>query len=239
MTSDALPPAHRRNRLPVFAVGLFLIAFASWAVAADDAVSVGVEAQASYTLGPGDSKPLARTLASFRAKRKAAGQAADRFAEQRMIQFVDRDKNELVCLVAEGVAAELLEDRCFSDGAAVTCAVNLHALVRLSDFIDAQLTSLQLGAQEGVDYRAEMEPEVVTPFRPGQSLAKAYRLIHNQKWRMAIIYLDRITRQYPNWWEPYEVKAVALKHENQISAMQQALQRACALGSTTACADLK
>jgi tetratricopeptide (TPR) repeat protein len=87
--------------------------------------------------------------------------------------------------------------------------------------------------------RRQNRPPIDLSNKPGQALAKAYWLIDRKEWRRAIIYLDRITRQYPNWPEAYEVKAVALKHENQIDAMRQALQRACALGSPAACADVK
>lgn len=245
MILDALASTNRKIgfvRLTTGAmvvVGVFIIFAAAKAAAAGNTTSLGIEAQASHTLVPGDSKPLARKLALFRAKRKAANRAADRFTERGLIQFVDRDKNELVSLVADRLDAEILRDRCKTEGPDVTCTVQVHALIRLSDFIDAQLASLRLGAQEKADFHEEMEPEVAAPFRPGRALAKAYRLIHKKEWRMAIIYLDRVTQRYPNWREAYEVKAVALKFENQFSAMQEALQRACELGGSMACAELR
>ena len=245
MRSDALPSPNRKNGFAVLttgaviAVGIVMITFAARAAGADDTVSVSVETEASYTLSPGDSKSLARRLALFRAKRMAADQAADRFTAQKLIQFVDRDKNELVCLVADRLDAELLQDHCRTDGHTDTCTAQAITRVSLSDFIDAQLTSLRLGAEDEADYREEMAPEIAAPFRPGLALAKAYRLIHKKEWRMAIIYLDRITQRYPNWREAYEVKAVALNFENQFSARREALQQACALGSSTACADVR
>ncbi len=240
MTSKELPPIDRRCLRALLAVGIFVVASAAGAAAADNPVWMDVETQAFYTLGPGDSQSIGRRLALFRAKRQAAELAADRFVQQNLIQFVDRDQNELACLVADRLTVDLLEDGCRPDGPAVTCTVRIGTRVTLSDFIDAQLASLRLGVQDTADYRAEMEPEVEKArFSPGQALAKAYWLIDRKEWRRAVIYLDRITRQYPNWPEAYEVKAVALKHENQIDAMRQALQRACALGSQTACADVK
>jgi hypothetical protein len=186
MTLDALQSTHRKNSFArmtagtVLVVGLFIVTAAAKASAADDITRFGIVTQASYTLAPGDTKPLARKLALFRAKRKAANQAADRFTERGVIQFVDRDKNELVSLVADRLDAEILQYRCETDGPAVTCNVRVHPVAKLSDFINAQLASLRLGAQEEADFREEMEPEVVAPFRPGQALAKAYRLIHKK-----------------------------------------------------------
>jgi len=207
---------------------------------ADDAVTLSFETEASYTLGPGDSKPLARALAVFRAKRKAAGQAADRFAQQRLIQFVDKDKNELVHLVADRLDSDLLQNQCRTRGDTITCTVRARTVVRLSDFIDAQLTSLRLGADEDeAGYRDEMEPEVPVPLRPGQVIAKVHRLIDKQELRMAIIYLDRLALQYPNWWEIYDLKAKALGLQNRRARMLEALRKACELGSPTACAELK
>lgn len=118
MTLEALPSTNRKNSLVMLTigtmvvVGILIVFAAAKAAAADNITSLGIEAQGSPTLAPGDSKPLARKLALFRAKRKAADKAADRFTERSVIQFVDRDKNELVSLVADGLYAEILQDRC-------------------------------------------------------------------------------------------------------------------------------
>ncbi len=208
--------------------------------AADDAVTLGFETRSSYMSGPADSHPGARRLALFRAKRQAVFLAADRFERQKLIQFVDRDKNELVHLVADTLSPVVLSDQCRkSDGESV-CTVRVHTVVRLSDFIDAQLASLRLGAHEDEeDYRHEMEPSVPAPLNPGRALAKAYRLIDKKELRMAIIYLDRLADQYPNWWEVYDIKALALQLQDQPARMLEALRKACELGSPTACAKLK
>ncbi len=206
----------------------------------DDAVTISFETEASYTLGPGDSKPLARALAVFRARREAADQAADRFARRRLIQFVDKDKNELVHLVADRLDSDLLQNQFRAEGDSVACTVRARTVVRLSDFIDAQLASLRLGADEDTaGYRDEMEPEVPVPLKPGQAIAKVYRLIDKQELRMAIIYLDRLALQYPNWWEIYELKAKALGLQDRPARMLEAKRKACELGSPAACAELK
>ena len=207
---------------------------------ADDAVTLGIQSEAAYTLGPGDSEPLARQLALFRAKVKAACRAADRFEQRKLIQFVDRDKNELVHLVADRlkVASDLNE--CRTNSQTDTCSVRMQTTVRLSDFIEAQLISLRLGKKEDEDnYRHEMDPPIPSPLRPGRALAKAYRLIDKNELRMAIIYLTRLEEAYPNWREIYELKAVALQLEHQPFRMLAALRKACQLGSRNACAQLE
>lgn len=215
-------------------------ALAAGAATADDAVTLGFETQASYTLGPGNSKPEAFRLALFRSGRKAVNLAADDFERRRLIQFVDKDKKELVHLVADALTPEVLEDHCRKAGDATVCTLRTHTLVRLSDFINAQLASLQLGSEEdAASYRDEMEPSVPVSLRPGQALAKAYRLIDKQELRMAIIYLDRLADRFPGWWEIYDIKALALRLQDQPVKMREALRKACKLGSPTACTELK
>jgi hypothetical protein len=243
--NDLYLPGSRSGFAALTAAGVMtavvlMAVFAVRTADADDAVTLSFETEASYTLGPGDSKPLARTLAVFRARRKAAAQAADRFAQRRLIQFVDKDKNELVHLVADRLDSDLLKDQCRANGDRVTCTIRARTVVRLSDFIDAQLASLRLGADEDeAGYRDEMEPEVPVPLRPGHAIAKVYRMIDKQELRMAIIFLDRLAIQYPNWWEIYDLKATALGLQNRPARMLEALRKACELGSPTACAELK
>jgi hypothetical protein len=221
-----------------------VVAFACIAAAdiawADDAVTLRIQSEAAYTLGPGDSESLARQLALFRAKVKAAYQAADRFEQQKLIQFVDHDKNELAHLVADRLAVNPDWNECRTNNQTVTCSVRTRTTVRLSDFIEAQLISLDLGKKEARDnYRHEMEPPIPPLLRPGRALAKAYRLIDKNKLRMATIYLNRLEEAYPNWREIYELKAVALRLESRPFGVLVALRKACLLGSRKACAQLK
>lgn len=88
------------------------------------------------------------------------------------------------------------------------------------------------------NYRDEMTPPLPVPFELGRALAKAHWLIRKNDLRIAIIYLDRVTQQFPNWREPYEVKATVLGLENQPEAMREGLKRACELGSSNACAEI-
>jgi hypothetical protein len=229
---------------PMVVLLLAAIAFtgapAAGTAEADDAVTLGFETRATYMQGPGDAHPGARSLAIFHAKRKAVFQAADRFESNRLIQFVDKDKKELVHLVADALTPEVLSDQCRKKDGGTVCTVQVRTVVRLSDFIDAQLASLRLGAREDEeDYRHEMEPSVPVPLKPGRALARAYRLIDKNELRMAIIYLDRLADHYPDWWEIYDIKALALRLQDQPARMLEALRKACALGSPTACAEVK
>ena len=231
----------RLSNWAFIAAVLLLVAVPAGSARADDPVSFSVDTKGSYTLGPGDSESLARRLAWFRAKRLAAGQAAERFERRRLIQFMDRDKNELVALVADSLNATERKDRCRPDGrsGSTTCIVRARVVVRLSDFIDAQLVSLELSRiEDRENYHDELEPQIQDPFEPGQALAKAYRLIDKHEPRMAVIFLDSLTRRFPNWWEAYEIKAMALRLQNQVAAMKQAYLRACELGRLTACSKL-
>ena len=89
------------------------------------------------------------------------------------------------------------------------------------------------------NFRDEMEPPPPEFLKPGRALAKAFWLIRKNELRMAIIYLNGLAHQYPNWREAYEVKAEALRLQHQFNEMQAALKRACELGSNSACAKLK
>ena len=226
----------RLTVMAAIATFLFLEPVSARSSGFDDSITLSVETEGSYTLGPGDSKPLARKLALFRATRKAAEQAADGFAQRKLIQFVDKDKDELIALVTEVLNSKQLWEHWQPEGTAPVYTVRLHVTVTLPDFIDAQLTSIRLARQvDSQGYRDEMEPPLPESLKPGVALAKAYWLIHEHELRRAIIYLDRVTHHYPNWREAYEIKAAALGLQNQFTAMQEALQCACKLGSATAC----
>jgi hypothetical protein len=239
------PPGPRRGITAPMVVLLLAAAVlmgvpAAAAAEADDAVTLSFETRSDYASEPQGSSPSARNQALFRAVRKAVYLAADRFERRRLIQFVDKDRKELVHLVADALTPEVLEDQCRKADGGTVCTVRIRTVVRLADFIDAQLVSLKLGAKEDeAGYRDEMEPSVPEPLRPGRALAKAHRLIDKKELRMAIIYLDRLADHYPDWWEIYDIKALALRLQDQPARMLEALRKACELGSPTACAELK
>jgi hypothetical protein len=232
-----LPLSGMSKDIAVLALGV-MMAVTLWAgvlappsARADDVVTLSVATEAAYTPSEVDAILPNRDLALFRARRKAAEQAADQFVLRRLIQFADRDRDELVLLVADQLAGEVRENCCRPNGDHVTCTVRLHAVVRLSDFIDAQLTSLQLTRDEAhAGYREEMAPPVPRTLKPGHLLAKAYHLIDRQQTRLAIIYLDNLTRRYPTWRELYEVKAMALQMQNRPAEAAAVLRKACEVG---------
>ena len=85
-----------------------------------------------------------------------------------------------------------------------------------SGFIEAEIETLQQEKKESAgSLRKEMEPEIAADSLPGHDIAGAYRRIRKGKLRPAIIYLDRLQSKYPNWFEIYELKALAfeLSHE--------------------------
>ncbi len=236
MRPDYAPSSFIRRGCAILGMVLLTGACPALSVSADDAVTLTIETEGSYTLVAGDSIQLAQELPKFYAVRKAAEKAADQFVQQGLIQFVDRDKNELVNLVADSLSTELVEDQCIENGHTPTCRVRARTVVMLSDFIEAQLVSLRLNTREDKEsYRDEMEPQVQAPLRPGLALAKAYRLLRKQELRMAIIYLDRLADSYPNWWEIYDLKAIAFRLSNQPDRMLESLRKACKLGSPTSC----
>lgn len=237
ISDNALLPAARKSYV-IIGMILLMGACAALRVSADDAVTLTIASEGSYSLDAENSKQYAREMAKFYAVREATEKAADQFENRGLIQFVDRDKNELINLVADSLRTALLEDRCIENGDVVTCRVQARTVVTLSDFIQAQLASLRLSAQEKREnYRHEMEPQVPSHLKPGLALAKAYRLIGKHELRMAIIYLDRLADVYPSWWEIYHLKAIAFRNNNQTDHMIEALRKACKLGSPTACAD--
>ncbi len=198
-------------------VMLFVFSPFFWSQTAEakDLVTLKYKIKESYTMGPGDSEALAHKLALFRAKRKAADQAAHEFARQKLIQFEKGDQNELVALVAENLRYTLLFDQWESKDDQRTYIVDIQSQVKLSDFIDAQLDIFKFEEKKATDdFREEMEPSVPDLLKPGRALAKAYWLIRIDELRMAIIYLDALIHQYPNWQEAYDVKRMAAKQQH-------------------------
>jgi hypothetical protein len=182
---------------------------------ASDAVTLSVDTEVSYTYFGNDGTASNRDNALFRARLKAADQAADTFARRRLIQFADRDKEELVLLVADQLTGKVRENCRRSNGDQTACKIRLNAVIRLSDFIDAETASLQLRRQEvNANYREKMEPTVASPIKPGHLLAKAFNLIDCGERRQAIIYIDILIRRYPMWRELYEVKSMAMHTQN-------------------------
>lgn len=210
------------------------------AASAEDAVTVAVNTEAAYMRESSDADMLNRRLALFRACRQAADEAAGVFENRRLIQFADRDRDELVLLVADRLEGADIHEDCRAVNGRNVCRVQVRSRVRLSDFIEAELASIQLRADEvKADYHDEMEPALPSLLRPGHFLARAFRLMDLNEPRPAIIYLDKLARRYPGWRELYEAKALALGMQNRADEALAALRKACDLGSPLACDTLE
>ena len=84
-----------------------------------------------------------------------------------------------------------------------------------------------------------MEQSVSVEIDPGKDISKAYRLLREKKWRIAMIYMNHLEKKYPNWAEIYMAKASVYYIIHEPVFMQKALNEACRLGNNRACDDLK
>jgi hypothetical protein len=87
-------------------------------------------------------------------------------------------------------------------------------------------------------YREEMEQHVFAEIDPGRDIAKAYRLLREKKWRIAMIYLNHLEKKYSSWDSIYMAKAIAHDILNEPVFMKKAFNKACRLGNNRACNDL-
>jgi hypothetical protein len=84
-----------------------------------------------------------------------------------------------------------------------------------------------------------MEQHISAEIDPGRDIAKAYRLLREKKWRIALIYLNHLEKKYPNWDSIYVAEALNHYILHEPVLMKKALNKACRLGNQTACDDLK
>ena len=196
--------------------------------------------EGSYTMQAGDSRELSKTLALFQAKRTGV-EAAEKFYSRRdLISLYGKNREEIISTAADRVDFKILQDKWNDSGSSVTYQVRIRVVVQPSDFIEAEIETLQQEKKESADsLRKEMEPEIAAGSQPGYDIAGAHRRIRKGKLRPAIIYLDRLQSKYPNWSEIYELKALAFELSHEASQMQAALQKACQLGSTESCEQLE
>ena len=191
----------------------------------------------TYRLGPGDSETVARALARFGARYKAAALAAKYLGHQGLLEHYGQRQKEILCLAAGEIKPlQLQEDFAGERG---TFTVKGTFEVTASDFIQAEILDLTQGQQEKQwSYGEEMEQEVNAAVAPGLELARAYRFIRRQAFRMAVIYLHHLERKYPHWAEVYLAQAIALYALHSEAEMTVAFQKACVLGNQEACEDL-
>ena len=84
-----------------------------------------------------------------------------------------------------------------------------------------------------------MDPDVSKETDPAKEVAKAYRLMRNRDWRMAVINLDHLGIKYPYWGEIDMAKAISYYALRKPRQMKKSLEKACGLGNEEGCEDLK
>jgi hypothetical protein len=157
-----------------------------------------------------------------------------------LIEVYELNRDEIYSLAARGIEAEILEEKCQTVGKTSTCRVRIKARVQASDFVKSEMEDIRQEKEEAKEsYQEEMGQPVSAEIDPGRDIAKAYRLLREKKWRIAMIYLNHLEKKYPNWDSIYMAKAITNYILHEPVFMKKALNEACRLGNNTACDDLK
>ena len=218
---------------------LVLFSINGVASAAGDDIFV-IEAEGSYRLEAGSSVDLAKKVALYTAKRKAVDVAGRYLARKSLIKAYELNRDEIYSLAAREIEVEVLEQKRQTVGKILTYRVRIRARVQASDFIKAEIEDTKQETIETKEpYRKEMEQPVAAAIDPGRDIAKAYRLLREKKWRIAMIYLNHLDLKYPNWDDIYMTKAITYYILHEPVFMKKALNEACRLGNQIACDDLK
>jgi hypothetical protein len=226
-----------RHFIPIALLLFFSIS--DFASAAEDNV-IEVEAEGSCQIADSYPIELAKSLALFTAKRKAVDLAGRYLSRRSLIEVYELDKDEIYSLAAREIAAEILTENRQAVGKSSIYRVRIKARVRASDFVKAELEDRKLVESETHEsYHEEMEQVVSAEIDPGKDINKAYRLLRERKWRMALIYMTHLEKKYPNWAAIHMAKALVYYVFHEPVSMKKALNKACRLGDNTACDDLK
>jgi len=218
---------------------LILSAMTSVVRAAEDDI-FEIEAEGSYRMQAGSSIDLAKKLSLFIARRKAVDLAGRYLSRKSLIKVYELNRDEIYSLAAMEIRAEILEEKRETLGQTLTYRVRIRAWIDPSDFIKAEIEDARQEKNDAeASYREEMEQHISAEVDPGREIAKAYRLLREKKWRIAMIYLNHLEKKYPNWDSIYVAKAIThyILHEPEF--MKTALNEACRLGNQMACDDLR
>ena len=195
-----------------------------------------IEADGSCQLDKESSAKIGKAVAHFKAKRKAIGVAGRYFSNKGLIPPYNDQKDEIYNLAAREVETEILDQHQDLSNIHIRLRVNIQP----TDFIKAEMAAIRLGKKDlRSSFKEKMEQPISQKIDPGLDIAKAYNLLRQKKWRIAIIYLDHLEQKYPNWESIYMAKATSYYILNESVFMKVALSKACELGNTTACEDLK
>ena len=218
---------------------LVLFSFNSVASAGENDI-FEIEAEGSYRMEAGSSIDLAEKLALFIAKRKAVDLAGRYLSRKSLIDTYELNRDEIYSLAAREIRAEILEEKREPVRKTLTYRVRIRTWIQPSNFIKAELEDTkQLKNEAKESYQEEMEQHISAEIDPGRDIAKAYRLLREKKWRIAMIYLNHLEKKYPNWDSIYMAKAMTYYIFHEPVFMKQALKEACRLDNQMACDDLK
>jgi len=199
-----------------------------------------IETEGSYRIGTADSVDVAKKMALFIAKRKAVDLAGRYLSHKNLIKVYEQKRDEIFCLAAREIETEILEQSRQTVEKDVTFHVRIRTRVKVSDFVKAEMEDAKQEKKEAKQsFHDEMEQPISAEIDPGKDIAKAYRLLREKKWRMAMIYLNHLLEKYPNWDSIYMAKAVTHYILHEPVFMKKALTQACGLDNQTACDDLK
>jgi hypothetical protein len=226
-----------RNFIPIALLMFFSInALAS---AAEDNV-FEVEAEGRYQIVDSFPIELSKSMALFIAKRKAVDLAGRYLSRKNFIEVYELNRDEIYSLAAREVEAEILEENRQIVGKTSTYHVRIKARVRATDFIKAEMEENKQEKREAREtFSEEMEQVVSAEIDPGRDISKAYRLLRERKWRIALIYMNHLEKKYPKWAAIPMAKALVYYVFHEPVFMKKALNKACQLGDNTACDDLK
>ena len=86
------------------------------------------------------------------------------------------------------IQAEILEEKTETIGKTSTYRLRIRAKIKISDFVKAEIEDAKQEKKESKEsYQEEMEQPVFADIDPAKDIAKAYRLLREKKWRVAII----------------------------------------------------
>jgi hypothetical protein len=178
--------------------------------AAEDDIFI-IEAEGSYRMEAGSLVDLSKKLALFTAKRKAVDLAGRYLSRKSLIKVYELNRDEIYSLAAREIWVEVLEEKRQTVGNASTYHVRIRAQIKASDFAKAEMEDIRQEKKEAKEsYQEEMGQPVSAEINPGRDIAKAYRLLREKKWRIAMIYLNHLeknTRTGPRykWSKPLHI----------------------------------
>ena len=223
----------------IMAALLVLFSINGLASAAEEGV-FEIETEGSYRMEAGSSVDLAKKVALFTAKREAIALAGRYLSRNSLIEIYELDKDEIYSLAAREVQAKIVVEKWETVGKTSTYRLRIRVRIQASDFIKAKMENTALEKEEAKEsYREEMAQHISTEIDPGRDIAKAYRLLREKKWRIAMIYLNHLGKKYPSWDSIYMAKAITQYILHEPAFMKKSLNEACRLGNQMACDDLK